>query len=166
MTDIVWNWKGAAAGNFNTGRRGFVPIAVVIHVMEGTLEGTDQWFNNPASKVSAHYGVGKNGEIHKYVRETDTAWHAGNVVEPTWKLLKKHINPNQYTIGVEHEGKATDVWTDQLYKTSAQLVKWICSRNNIPLDADHIVRHHEIYNVKPCPGMFDKDHYLKLLNES
>jgi N-acetyl-anhydromuramyl-L-alanine amidase AmpD len=41
--------------------------------MDGTLAGTDAWFTNPASQVSAQYGIGKNGEVHQYVKEEDTA---------------------------------------------------------------------------------------------
>ena len=96
------------APNFWSGRKGFRPEAVVIHIMEGTLPGTDSWFASSSSQVSAHYGVGKSGEIHQYVKEGDTAWHAGRVDRPTWKLLKPDINPNLYTIGVEQEGYAND----------------------------------------------------------
>jgi hypothetical protein len=58
-------WIGSC--NKTPGRGGFRPEAIVIHIMEGTLGGTDDWFNNPASKVSAHYGIGRNGQVHQYV---------------------------------------------------------------------------------------------------
>ena len=85
--------------NFSEGRRGCDPELIVIHIMEGTLAGTDHWFRNPESKVSAHYGIGANGEIHRYVRESDTAWHAGRVYDPQWSLIRraaagKFVNPN------------------------------------------------------------------------
>src|SRR4051812_2092827 len=108
MTPI---WKGAA--NFAPGRRGWRPEAIVIHVMDGSLVGTDSWFNNRVSGVSAHYGIGKDGEVHQYVKETDTAYHAGTIKNPTWSLIRKdaegrYINPNYYTIGVEHAGWGED----------------------------------------------------------
>jgi N-acetyl-anhydromuramyl-L-alanine amidase AmpD len=59
--------------NFWVGRKGYRPEAIVIHIMDGTLIGTDSWFANHTSQVSAHYGIGKNGEIHQYVQENDTA---------------------------------------------------------------------------------------------
>ena len=142
--------------NFVPGRKGYSPIAIVIHIMEGTLSGTDSWFAKPVSQVSAHYGIGISGEVHQYVKETDTAWHAGRVNAPSWKLIKassnKYINPNYYTIGIEHEGNEDTEWTAAMYNASAELIQSISSRWNIPLDRDHVIGHHEIYSLKTCPG--------------
>ncbi|HET9529960.1 MAG TPA: peptidoglycan recognition family protein, partial [Blastocatellia bacterium] len=134
------------------GRNGFRPEAVVIHIMEGSLAGTDSWFNKPQSKVSAHYGIGKNGEIHQYVAEGDTAYHAGRKSNPTWSLIRDGVNPNSYTIGIEHEGFSDTPWTEAMYEASASLVSDICNRWAIPIDRDHIIGHREIYGVKTCPG--------------
>lgn len=96
-------WKGSP--NFTTGRAGQKPVLIVIHIMAGTLKGTDAWFANPASDVSSHYGVGTNGEIHQYVQEKDTAWANGRVYYPTSKIVKeKGGNPNIYSISIENEG--------------------------------------------------------------
>jgi len=143
--------------NCTKGRNQFMPEAIVVHIMEGSLSGTDNWFRNPQSKVSAHYGVGKNGEAHRYVQEPDTAWHAGRVNAPAWPLIKPagnglYINPNFYTIGIEHEGNEDSVWTDAMYSSSSTLIKDISMRWNIPLDGQHIIGHHEIYSLKTCPG--------------
>ncbi len=139
--------------NFWSGRKGYKPEAVVIHIMDGTLVGTDSWFGNTTSQVSAHYGIGKNGEVHQYVQEIDSAWHAGRVDAPIWKLIKQNINPNLYTIGIEHEGKPDDVWTDAMKQSSATLIRDICQRWQIPIDRDHVVGHFEIFSKKPnCPA--------------
>jgi N-acetylmuramoyl-L-alanine amidase len=114
--DITW----IGSKHKNKGRGGFRPEAVVIHVMEGTLVGTDSWFNNPASKVSAHYGVGRDGTIHQYVSETDTAFHAGRRSKPTWGLIKDGINPNLYTIGIEHEGDGGSAWPPAMYTVGSR----------------------------------------------
>jgi N-acetylmuramoyl-L-alanine amidase len=138
--------------NFTHGRRGRKPIAIVIHIMEGTLTGTDAWFANRASRVSAYYGVGKKGEVHQYVDEHDTAADEGIVDRPSWRLLKHGVNPNYYTLGIEHEGKAGDALTEPQMAASAELIAGIAKRWNIPLDRDHIIGHHEIRFGKPCPG--------------
>jgi N-acetyl-anhydromuramyl-L-alanine amidase AmpD len=151
-------WIGSS--NFSAGRRGWRPEAIVIHVMDGSLSGTDSWFNNPASAVSAHYGIGKDGEIHQYVKESDTAYHAGTVVNPTWIRIRKdargrYINPNYYTIGIEHAGWGENVepWAAQQREASLGLVRIIAERWAIPLDSDHIIPHREIRSSKPnCPG--------------
>jgi N-acetylmuramoyl-L-alanine amidase len=140
-----------------SGRKKYRPEAIVIHIMEGTLSGTDSWFRDSRSKVSAHYGIGKKGEIHQYVSEMNTAWHAGRVNAPTWALIKSagnglYINPNYYTIGIEHEGSEETDWTEEMYKASADLIKDISNRWNIPLDRNHIIGHNEIYSLKTCPG--------------
>lgn len=142
--------------NFTSGRKGYTPITIVIHIMEGSLLGTDSWFKSTTSQVSAHYGIGTSGEVHQYVKETDTAWHAGRVSSPSWRLIKTSggafINPNYYTIGIEHEGSTDTEWSDAMYNASSEMVKSISSRWNIPLDRDHVIGHHEIYAVKTCPG--------------
>lgn len=149
-------WKGSP--NFTIGRSGQLPIAIVVHIMEGSLAGTDDWFSKPISQVSAHYGIGKNGDVHQYVQEADTAWHGGAVLNPSWKLIKPGVNPNSYTIGIEHEGKSTDVWTDKMKASSVELIKDICSRYHIPIDRSHIIGHYEITTNKVnCPA---QDHTI------
>jgi len=141
------------SSNFWVGRKGYKPEAVVVHIMDGTLSGTDSWFANPASQVSAHYGIGKNGEVHQYVQENDSAWHAGRVDRPVWKFIRPDINPNLYTIGIEHEGKPEEVWTAAMKQSSANLIREICERWQIPIDRNHVIGHYEIYSKKPnCPA--------------
>ena len=154
-------WKGAHPVNFSRGRAGFRPEAIVIHIMDGSLVGTDSWFNDPRSRVSAHYGVGKTGQLHQYVKETDAAHHAGIVVEPKWPLIKRRvngsgfINPNFYTIGVEHEGKGLnpEEWPKPMFDASVSLVAEIAQRWSIPIHQQHIIPHCDIRHSKPnCPG--------------
>ena len=151
--------------NFRVGRPpGMTPSAIVIHISDGSLSSADAWFNDPAAQVSAHYIVAKSGEIHQYVKEQDTAYHAGAPVNPTWTLLRPGVNPNSYTIGIEHEGKAEDVWPDAQYHASARLVADIAHRWSIPLDANHVVLHREIHGDRSCPGfVFDRTKLLALI---
>ena len=134
------------------GRQGFRPEAVVIHIIEGALEAADSWFQAPESKVSAHYGVGRTGKVHQYVGESDTAFHAGRVWKAKWAGLKAQVNPNLYTIGIEHEGRGSSEWPDAMYQSSAQLIADVCTRWSIPIDREHIVGHREIYGRKTCPN--------------
>jgi N-acetyl-anhydromuramyl-L-alanine amidase AmpD len=143
-------WIGSP--NRTKGRDGFRPEAIVIHVMEGTLAGTDSWFVSPTSQVSAHYGIGKSGEVHQYVAESDAAWHAGRVWGSTWNRRRDGVNPNLYTVGIEHEGTADSDWPDAMIEASATLVREIAHRWSIPIDRDHVIGHREIYAHKTCPG--------------
>lgn len=139
-------------------RGDYAPEIIVVHISTGSLGSMDSWFGSPGSLVSAHYGVGKDGSIHQYVAEDSAAWHAGRVSNPTFKLYKKGINPNLYTIGIENEGLDLSNATPlQLAKLMA-IIKDIASRWNIPIDRDHIIGHYQVFAEKPfCPS---PDHTL------
>ena len=91
--------------------------AVVIHYTEGTYAGCISWFQNCDSEVSAHYVIRSyDGQVAQMVRERDKAWHSGIA--------------NGYTIGIEHEayGDIISFFTEEMYNSSADLVRNICSR--------------------------------------
>ena len=140
-------WTGAHTNNYTVGRGGKKISKVVMHWIVGTIESADATFANPDRKASAHYGIGDD-EIHQYVKEEDTAWHASN-----WTI-------NQESIGIEHEGGwllddgTRKVPTDKTHETSAQLIADICRRHSIPLDREHIRIHNE-YSATACPGTLD-----------
>jgi parallel beta-helix repeat protein len=130
---------------------------IIIHVMDGYFNGTIDWFRNPASQVSAHYLVSQEGEIVQMVREKNAAWHAGN-----WEY-------NLQSIGIEHEDKGNwdkPNWaTEELYKSSAALVRYLCDKYGIPKDRAHIIGHNEVPGVtKPCPGPYwDWNYFMGLV---
>ena len=117
----------------------------------------DTRFNQAQTFASAHYAVGGGGEVHQYVEEANTAFHAGIVVNATWRLLKAGVNPNRYTIGIEMAGSPGDTPSDALYDSLAALIREIAPANQIAMDADHIVLHSEIRTGRVCPG----DGFLK-----
>lgn len=146
---------GCPRANFRPGRPlGFRPEAIVVHIIDGSFAAGEQTFLDPNSQKSAHYAVAGDGRVHQYVDEHDTAFHAGIVVNPTWPLLKPRVNPNFYTIGIEHEGRPNDIWPDAQLAASAELIGQVATRWGIPLDTAHVVRHHEIRASKSCPGFF------------
>lgn len=72
--------------------------------MGGSLPGTDGWFAQPASQVSAHTGVGLHGERHRYVNFIDRAW-ANGILESgnRWASIGQAGNPNDWTLSIETE---------------------------------------------------------------
>jgi N-acetylmuramoyl-L-alanine amidase len=152
-----------AAENFRKGRPSHLRIeAVVIHLIDGSQASADETFRSALLdlKRSAHYSVSRTGEIHQYVDEQDTAFHCGILHQPTWSGLKRgpdgsFINPNFYTIGIEHEGRADDPWPDEMYKHSAALLAEISARYPAltPLTRRNVVMHREIRASKSCPGL-------------
>lgn len=139
--------------NFAVGRKGFVPEIIVLHVMDGSLSGTDSWFASPTSQVSSHYGVGFNGEIHQYVKEEDTAWTQGKVDRPSFKLFKPNLNPNVYCLSIEHEGQDLSIVHEAQINATVELIREMATRWKIPMDRDHIIGHYQIGAYKPnCPA--------------
>lgn len=148
-----------------TGKQ-YKPIAIVMHIMQGTLAGTASHFNNPNVDASTHLGVGLKGEIHQYVDLKDGAWGNGAMAKPDlsvpWirECWEKGINPNLVTISIEHEGKHDlqrgifHQFTDEQYEADIRLVAWLHQEYGIPIDREHIVGHYQIDGVnRPyCPG--------------
>jgi N-acetylmuramoyl-L-alanine amidase len=118
-TEIAW----IGSPNYQEGRSGQYPIAIVVHTMGGSLASCDSWFNNPASQVSSHYGVGLQGQAHQYVQLTDTAWMNG-ILEPGNKWPgPSGVNPNKLSVGIETEdlGSGATAVTDEMYEAVVDL---------------------------------------------
>lgn len=85
--------------------------------MAGTLAGTDGWFTQARSQVSAQYGVGLNGDVHQYVSLANSAW-ANGVLEDGNRWPADWCSwPNGCTISIETEdnGNADTPVSDQEY---------------------------------------------------
>ena len=108
-------WDPAPSCNFS--ERNSSVSGVVIHYTEGSYAGCISWFKNCDASVSAHYVIrSSDGQVTQMVREADKAWHARTA--------------NPYTIGIEHEayGNIWSFFTEAMYRSSADLVRNICSR--------------------------------------
>jgi N-acetylmuramoyl-L-alanine amidase CwlA len=92
---------------------------VVLHVMAGTLNGSDSWFRNRASQASAHFGIGKDGRIYQWVDTADRAWHASGA-NRTW-------------LGIEHEGQGGDSLTTKQLAATASVIAWMHKAHGVKL---------------------------------
>ena len=155
--NVAAHWIGCPQSNFRRGRAGNRPEAIVIHIMDGSFAAGESVFADPTTQKSAHYGISQAGVVHQYVEETDTAFHAGIVVRPTWKLIKPRTNPNFYTLGIEHEGTADELWPTEQLNASGALIAQVAARWEIPLDENHVIFHHQIRASKTCPGNWLRD---------
>ncbi|MGG3468482.1 N-acetylmuramoyl-L-alanine amidase [Neobacillus pocheonensis] len=139
---------------------------IVIHDIEGSVQSAISTFLGN-SYVSAHYIIdAKKGKVTEMVRPNDIPWHAGN-----WYF-------NMHSIGIEHEGFATEGtewYSEQMYRSTAKLVKYLSERYNIPLDRQHILGHDEIPALTATkqagmhwdPGAYwDWAHFFNLIGES
>lgn len=111
---------------------------VVVHITDGgsNINGTIGWFQNPVNadgtprKVSAHYVVGRDGEVVQMVEHANVAWHASSA--------------NGDSIGIEHCANTRGLNpTPAQYSGSASLVRWLCDTYGIPVDREHVLGHSE-----------------------
>jgi V8-like Glu-specific endopeptidase len=157
----------AHASNYRTVRTPREIRQVVIHITDGgsRITGTIGWFQNPNQRnarnqpihVSAHYVVGRDGEVVQMVRNNDIAWHANSA--------------NGHSIGIEHVANSTRrlLPTDDEYRGSARLVAWLCCQYGLPLDRTHVLGHAEadIHTTHTdCPNsVWDWERYMAMVQE-
>jgi len=151
-------WKGST--NFWSGRQGNTAVAIVDHIMEGSIESAHSWFKTRRNDASSHFGIARDGRIWQWVKVEDTAWANGIVENPDASLdwltegVKKKINPNILTISIEHEGHSGEPIPDTQYQASLWLHRYLCKNYNIRTDRQHIIGHYQITarSRANCPG--------------
>jgi len=111
-------WRGPVP-NMTKGAMRRPILGLVLHIQEGSEEGTNTWFHNPAANASAHFGAPKAGGIDQWVDTDDEAWaeEAGN---KRW-------------ISIENEGHAGDSLTDQQVEACAQVLAWLAKSEGVKL---------------------------------
>jgi MYXO-CTERM domain-containing protein len=145
----------ASTSNYVAGGMGTVQY-VVVHTMQGSYEGSINWFQNPDAQVSAHFCVrSSDGEITQMVHLADRAWHVGT--------------QNSWSIGIEHEGFVDDAswYTFAMYSRSAELARWLADHFGLPLDRQHILGHVELpdqTHTDPGPN-WNWDLYMALVHD-
>jgi N-acetyl-anhydromuramyl-L-alanine amidase AmpD len=137
---------------------------IVIHDTEGSYQSAISHFQDTTSYVSANYVIrSSDGAITQMVANHDVAWHAGD-----WWM-------NMHSIGIEHEGVAAagaSWYTEAMYRSSAQLVRFLAAKYHIPLDRAHIIGHDNVPGLSDAhvaanhwdPGPYwDWNHYMDLV---
>ena len=160
----VWSPIPAIAGStrkWAVGRNNRKLTAVVIHRMDGSLEGSDSWLKSQYSgSASTHFGVGLwNGvpQIRQWVDTVNTAWGWG--ARPTdypTPLAQKTLTNlwsgsedlNWQVISVEVEGMSYETWNPSTRLKVIELLKWIYN-----VHGNLMVMAHTDCSTKPCPGM-------------
>jgi hypothetical protein len=146
---------------------GHPTLAVVCHIMEGSLSSCDAWFANPASQASANYGIGKDGTIHCYVDPFAAfpywAWANGVLNYPDatvqalvarGRALYGNVSPNVYTVSIEHEGYSGEPVAPAMFDASTQLTAYLCQEFAVPADRSSLLGHYQFdaVNRPGCPG--------------
>lgn len=158
-------WMGNEHTN-SSSRDGHVPFLIVDHISVGSMNSLDSWFTSKGNnRSSAHFGVAKDGRIHQYVAIERMAWanglDAADIASSDQPAIKDNpgINPNKYSVSIEHEGHDGDLTPTQ-FESSVWLHQYIQNyirdkwKMEFPLDRYHIIGHFMVApESKPyCPG--------------
>lgn len=110
-------WRGPTVNKVVGGMREW--RGVVIHIADGSFEGTISWQKNPTSQVSSHFVVDYDGKIAQVVDTADTAWtqQAGN----------------GHWISVENAGFTANPLTPAQVTANASILKWAHETHGVPL---------------------------------
>ncbi|MEB3237473.1 MAG: N-acetylmuramoyl-L-alanine amidase [Candidatus Sericytochromatia bacterium] len=123
-------WIPSVNHNARPGGPGDLDTIVLHHTGGGSLESNIAWMNNPASKVSAHYTVGKDGRIVNSVRDQDRAWHAGV------SRYQGRDDVNDFSVGIEivNKGDHVDPYPPEQMEAVAHLVAWLMTTHGISFE--------------------------------
>ncbi len=80
-------------------RNGTAISMLVLHATVGSYDSSLTWLRNPASKVSSHYLIRKDGHITQLLVDDLAAWHAGR---STWRGLTS-AEIQECSLGIELE---------------------------------------------------------------
>lgn len=119
------------------------PISmIVIHGDAGkTDEGTLSWCENPDSRVSYHYFIGRDGTLYQLVAEQHKAWHAGKSTWPN-RTVENSVNPTSLGVCFANNGKGNEEYTAVQYETGRRLLRRLMSKYGIrKVD---VVGHHDV----------------------
>lgn len=109
---------------------------IVLHDTESSYQTAIDTFQKNGSADSAHYVMrASDGAVTQMTHNKDISNHAGNY----WF--------NMHAIGIEHEGFAAHgaSWYSQTqYRATADLVKYLAAKYDIPLDRQHIIGHDNV----------------------
>jgi len=121
---------------YTPGRQGAKITSIVLHWMDGNLAATEAEFAHGSRRVSAHYGI-EDANVRPFVRDTDTAWHAGDWIE------------NTVSIGIEHSAAPGRDASPATIATSVALITRLC--RDYGIDPGHIYPHSRFFPTA-CPG--------------
>lgn len=122
-----------ASPNFDARRPNFV---VLHHTSSGTLDKALSTLTDPGRRVSAHYLVGREGEIVQLVEEKERAWHAG----ASW--WGGNTDLNSVSIGIELDNDGMEPFAGAQIDALLALLADLVRRHGIP--AANIIGHADV----------------------
>ncbi|MFC4262613.1 N-acetylmuramoyl-L-alanine amidase [Ferruginibacter yonginensis] len=103
------------------------PNMVILHyTAQNSCEQTLQTFTKPATEVSAHYVICKDGTLHQLISDYLRAWHAG---AGKWG---NNADVNSSSIGIEIDNNGIDSFSKAQLNTLTILLASLKKQYNIP----------------------------------
>ncbi|MDC0711533.1 N-acetylmuramoyl-L-alanine amidase [Stigmatella sp. ncwal1] len=129
----------APSPNFNERGGKDIDTIVLHHTASNNGAGDLAHMRNPASEVSAHYMVDRDGKIYQLVNDSKRAWHAGKS-----ELHGVPTDVNSRSIGIEivNDGSGKTAFTEAQYKSLTQLVGYLKQEHGVPMN--NIVGHKDV----------------------
>jgi N-acetylmuramoyl-L-alanine amidase len=124
-------WVGTT--NFGLRKPGFV---IIHHTAQDACEKTLHTFTLPASKVSAHYVICKDGTVHHMLNDYLRAWHGGI---SKWGNM---TDINSASIGIEIDNNGFEPFTDAQVNSLLRLLARLKKDYGIP--AANFIGHADI----------------------
>lgn len=115
------NW--AAAIHYDLRKPNFV---IIHHTSQNSVTQTVRTFQVPHSKVSAHYVIGKDGQVIQMLNDYERAWHAGR---SKWGAV---TDLNSISIGIELDNNGREPFPDPQINSLLILLDTLKSKYLIP----------------------------------
>lgn len=114
--------------------------AIVLHHTSSmaSAERIGKFFQDPESKVSSHYVVGKDGVIVQCVADTARSWHAGK------SEFGGRPNVNDFTVGIEicNTGEDNDPYPPAQYESLGRLMAYLMIHHKVAWA--QVTRHRDV----------------------
>lgn len=101
-------------------------FVIIHHTAQNSVAQTVRTFQLPHTKVSAHYVIGKNGQVIQMLNEFDRAWHAG---KSKWGTI---TDINSVSIGIELDNNGKEPFTEPQIEALLVLLDTLKTKYNIP----------------------------------
>jgi N-acetylmuramoyl-L-alanine amidase len=138
----------------NKSSRKIAPQAIVLHHSGGSYNGGVSWIKNPASKVSYHCLIARDGRRTVFGKDTDRMWHAGV------SSYKGKKDANSWSIGVSFEGDSyKEPLSEEMIESAIEYIKPRMKEWGIGLD---MVLDHRIVS-SPRKSDLNPEEYRKFI---
>jgi N-acetylmuramoyl-L-alanine amidase len=124
-------WVGAT--NFNMRKPNFV---IIHHTAQNSTAQTLKTFTTTATKVSAHYVIGRDGKVYHMLNDYLRAWHAG---ASRWG---NNNDINSSSIGIELDNNGAEPFSDAQVNSLLSVLQVLKKEYDIP--AANFIGHSDV----------------------